>query len=107
MLTVASRTHPGSVRDSNEDAVLWDPELSLIAVADGMGGHNAGEVASSTAIETLRLFLKKSAVNQDCTWPFGVNPILSLESNRLITAVKLANRRVFRDSEEHVEYMGM
>jgi len=107
MLTVVTRTHPGAVRPSNEDTVLWDAELSLVAVADGMGGHNAGEVASATAVDTLRVFLRKSAANQDCTWPFGVNPNLSLEANRMITAVKLANRRVFRDSEERVEYMGM
>src|SRR5262245_6300049 len=107
MLTVVTRTHPGAVRPSNEDTVLWDAGLGLIAVADGMGGHNAGEVASATAVDTLRVFLSKSAVNQDCTWPFGVNPSLSLEANRMITAVKLANRRVFRDSEERVEYTGM
>ena len=107
MLTVSSRTHPGAVRPMNEDAVLWDPELSLLAVADGMGGHNAGEVASRLTIDTVRMFLQKSAADLDCTWPFGVNPTWSFATNRLVTAVKLANRRVFRDSEERAEYTGM
>jgi len=107
MLTVSSRTHPGAVRTTNEDRVLWDPELQLFAVADGMGGHNAGEVASRLTIDTIRMFLQKSANDHDCTWPFGVNPSLSFETNRLLTAVKLANRRVFRDAEERVEYTGM
>ena len=107
MLTVSLRTHPGTVRAINEDTVLWDPELSLLAVADGMGGHNAGEVASRLAIETIRTFLEKSAESHDCTWPFGVDVAVSLEMNRLRTAVKLANRRIFRESEERVEYTGM
>ena len=107
MLTVSLRTHPGTVRTINEDTVLWDPGLSLLAVADGMGGHNAGEVASRMAIETIRTFLEKSAKSHDCTWPFGVDVSVSLEMNRLRTAVRLANRRIFRESEERVEYTGM
>ena len=107
MLTVSSRTDPGAVRTTNEDRVLWDPALQLFAVADGMGGHNAGEVASRLAIDTIRMFLQKSANDHDCTWPLGVNPSLSFETNRLMTAVKLANRRVFRDAEAGVEYTGM
>jgi PPM family protein phosphatase len=107
MLTVCSRTHPGSVRTINEDTVLWDAELGLLTVADGMGGHNAGEVASRLAVDTLRAFLQKSATPDDVTWPFGVNPALSLAENRLMTAVKIANRRVHRASEEHADYTGM
>jgi protein phosphatase len=107
MVSVSSRTHPGAVRPANEDAFVWDPALSLLAIADGMGGHNAGEVASQLTIDTLRMFLDKSAADHDCTWPFGVNPTWSLEANRLNTAVKLANRRVLRDSEMRAEHMGM
>jgi len=107
MLSVSLSTHPGTVRTINEDAATWDRVLSCVAVADGMGGHNAGEVASKLALEAIALFLHKSATSDDFTWPFGLNPTASFSANRLTTAVKLANRRVFRTSEERDEYTGM
>jgi protein phosphatase len=107
MLTVCTRTHPGTVRTINEDSSLWDPDLAAIAVADGMGGHNAGEVASQMALDTIRTFLEKSATTDDFTWPFGFSPALSFAANRLMTAIKVANRRVFRASEERPDYTGM
>jgi serine/threonine protein phosphatase PrpC len=72
-----------------------------------MGGHNAGEVASQMALDTIRTFLEKSATTDDFTWPFGFSPALSFAANRLMTAIKVANRRVFRASEERSEYTGM
>jgi PPM family protein phosphatase len=107
MLTVCTRTHPGNVRTINEDATMWEPDISTIAVADGMGGHNAGEVASQLALDSIKAFLKKSAATDDFTWPFGFSPALSFAANRLMTAIKIANRRVFRASEERPDYTGM
>jgi protein phosphatase len=72
-----------------------------------MGGHQAGEVASSVALESILNFMRKSAVNDDFTWPFGVDPGLSLTANRLITGLRIGNRRVFRQSEEVPDYTGM
>lgn len=106
MVIAHARTHPGP-RATNEDCVLWDPDLSLLAIADGMGGHNAGEVAARCAIDASQEFLRNSLVTDDMTWPFGLDPSLSLTANRLITAVKVANRQIFRSAQEHAEYNGM
>ncbi len=54
-LQVGAATDVGQVRDHNEDSYLVDDDLGLIAVADGMGGHRGGEVASATALEALRV----------------------------------------------------
>jgi protein phosphatase len=87
--------------------MLVDVALGVFAVADGMGGHNAGEVASQLAMEALHTFLQRSHQDPDHTWPFGVETGLDFNGNRLRTAIKLANRRVFRESESRVQYSGM
>ena len=92
-------SHPGLVRKTNEDGFICDEQLRLFAVADGMGGHSAGEVASSLALEAMAGFIRRSHDNSDFSWPYGVRPELSLGGNRLRTAAHLANRRVFRASE--------
>jgi protein phosphatase len=107
MLTVVTLSHPGLVRPTNEDAVLWDPRLGLLAIADGMGGHNAGEVASRLALDVLQQSLHANRVASDAEWPFGFVTELALEVNRLRTAVRIANREVFRASQKSAEYAGM
>jgi protein phosphatase len=107
MLTAYGATHPGRVRKINEDSWLSEPELGLFVVADGMGGHNAGEVASKLAIEAIRRFVARTSDGDDATWPYGIDPSLSFNANRLKTSVKLANRRVFKASESLDDYSGM
>jgi protein phosphatase len=98
---------PGPVRPNNEDCFLTDEELSLFVVADGMGGHAAGEVASRLAVEAIENFIRRSQDPGDLSWPCGIDPTLSFTGNRLRTAIYLANRRVFRVAEGHDDYTGM
>lgn len=106
-LTAFGVTHPGRVRPNNEDALLSDVPAGLFIVADGMGGHQAGEVASKMAVETVRSFLEASQGDHDLTWPFGFDPTRSVNANRLVTAVRLANRKVFQAGEDKPDLAGM
>jgi protein phosphatase len=83
------------------------PELGLFVVADGMGGHNAGEVASHLAVETIRNFIAESATSPDITWPFGLEVKESIDTNRLTTAVRLANRKIYHEGTKSPDLSGM
>jgi PPM family protein phosphatase len=105
-LSAYGATHPGR-RASNEDALLVEPVLGLFVVADGMGGHKAGEVASRIAVDSIREFIEQSRASDDVTWPYGLDPELSIDANRLRTAVRVANGRVLEASEQRSDYTGM
>jgi serine/threonine protein phosphatase PrpC len=107
LLIVETFTHPGLVRTNNEDLALWDADLTALVVADGMGGHNAGEVASRLAIDATEQFLRSTAGEKTARWPFGFDVSLSTAANRLRTAFLLANREILRTSEERIECAGM
>lgn len=95
------------MRKGNEDAFACDEDLGLFVVADGMGGHNAGEVASRLAVEAMVEFIRRTEGDAEWSWPYGFDPALSFAGNRLRTAIALANRRVFHAAEEHDDYTGM
>ncbi len=108
MIDAFGLTDVGRRRKLNEDSFLVDADANLFAVCDGMGGHNAGEVASSMAIEALASFIRKSGGgDEDMTWPFGFEESLSLEANRLKTAIRLANGSVFRAADRREDLTGM
>lgn len=107
MIRACGMSDAGRVRKTNEDRFVADAELNLYAVADGMGGHRAGEVASKLALEALTAFIRISVTDLDVTWPYGVDPKLSFDGNRLRAGIYLANRRVFRESESRDDYAGM
>lgn len=100
-------THAGRVRSENQDRILVLPELGLYAVFDGMGGQRCGEVAAELAAQVLEQYIDRSCNPSEVTWPFGYNPALSLDINRLLTSIRLANRQVTRRSEEDVKCGGM
>jgi len=97
----------GLVRANNEDSLICDESLQLFVVADGMGGHSAGEVASRLAVEEIERFIRRSHGLDAIQWPFDVDPGLSTSANRLRAAILLANRRVFMAAEAEGDYSGM
>lgn len=97
----------GRRRQLNEDALLIDEKLGLFIVADGMGGHNAGEVASRLAVEAVAKFVRRSGRDQEGTWPEELDPALSFNANRLRAAIRLANRSVWGEADNRQEYTGM
>lgn len=104
----AVATDPGLRRDSNEDAYAARPDLGLFLVADGMGGHAAGEVASKVTAETIEAFSNETrARDLNRTWPFPFEPTLSIDANRLKAAFRLANRQVAVRMESQQELRGM
>ena len=107
MIEAYGRTDVGRRRKINEDSYLVSPETSLYAVCDGMGGHNAGEVASRMAIETISAFVERSAVEKEITWPWGLDANVSFDANRIKTAIRLANARVYQAADNREELTGM
>jgi serine/threonine protein phosphatase PrpC len=107
MIEAFGQTDVGRRRKLNEDNFLVDTEAGLFAVCDGMGGHNAGEVASKIAIETLGAFIRRSHKEKEITWPYGLDVNLSFDGNRIKTAIKLANKRVFKAADNREDYTGM
>ena len=96
----------GLQREHNEDSFVVLKEYDLFVVADGMGGHRAGDVASKIATETISEFFRTTA-NEDVTWPFHFDTNLSEEENRLLTGIRVANRQIFERSTRSREYHGM
>jgi len=100
-------TDKGRVRSTNEDHFVVDERLHLLVVADGMGGHNAGEVASHVAVDAIVEFVTRASGFPVGEWPFGFDSSLSEAGNVLRTAVHLANTRVLETAETTEEYAGM
>jgi serine/threonine protein phosphatase PrpC len=106
-VSASALTETGAVRHLNEDRFVSAEDLRLFVVADGMGGHAAGEVAARVAVESIEHFIRRSHETTDFSWPYGVEPALSNGANRLKTAVYLANQRINRLAENHDDYLGM
>jgi len=102
----AGKTDIGRHRDLNEDAFLVLTEYRFMVVADGLGGHRSGQVASQLAVSTLHDFFVVT-VRPDATWPFPYDEKRSDEENYLATGIRLANRRIFDRSLKTLADFGM
>jgi serine/threonine protein phosphatase PrpC len=107
-LNWAVRSDPGLRRTSNEDSFCTRADVGLFVVADGMGGHVAGEVASRMAVDAIQTFIQETAgADRNRTWPFPFEPTISLEANRLKAAFRIANRQIGNASADSADLRGM
>jgi serine/threonine protein phosphatase PrpC len=101
-LEIASATHPGMVRSHNEDSIASDPALGLAVLADGMGGYNAGEVASGIAVALISSEMRTLLTGQDA------RELTIREIERYIAehAAK-ANAAIYKAAQGNSQYTGM
>ncbi len=104
----AARTHPGLRRAKNEDRFCAVPERGLFVVADGMGGHAGGDVASELAVvEIERVVRATAALGQHDTWPMPFDSSLGRDGNILRAAFVGANQRISDEADASEELRGM
>ncbi len=107
-LEAVGETHVGSKRNHNEDAFAIVDEVPLCIVADGMGGHAAGEVASRLAVFSVREYFRKAPwTDAETNWPVRLDAMRGLEEERLVSAIKFANHRIYDSAQRESQQKGM
>lgn len=114
MLRAFGSTDRGPVRQTNEDRFGVDERLGLCVLADGMGGHSAGEVAAWMAVDGVADYLRAAALEgpvpapgDQGAWPFGFQPSLTSSGNLLRTAVLMVNVQILDAAITTNRYAGM
>lgn len=103
-ISVARLTDVGLQREHNEDAVASDLSIGLLVLADGMGGYNAGEVASEIAVLTLTAELTEAMRDKSL---IKLMPGLLPEAQMLMRAVDRANATIYQISQDQPQCAGM
>jgi protein phosphatase len=102
----AGDSNVGMKRAHNEDAFYLPESERLAIVADGMGGHASGEVASKMAADVMTEFYARTK-DDEATWPYKMDRHLSYVENRLVVGIKMANQRIFQAASKEVKLKGM
>lgn len=97
----------GLQREHNEDSYCILSRHRLFIVADGMGGHRAGDIASRMATAEMAAFFDASSNDDEASWLGDDDARLTADQSRLVAAVKLANQRIFRASIQNRSVQGM
>jgi PPM family protein phosphatase len=103
----AGDSNVGMKRAHNEDSFYLPESERLAIVADGMGGHASGEVASRMAVDTIAGFFKATQEEQQLTWPFKMDKGHRYDVNRMVTAIKLANLKIHEQAQKDPRCHGM
>ena len=103
----AARTDLGMRRTHNEDCYGILEEEALVLVADGMGGHAAGEIASAIATEEVGHFYHTTHGKNGFAWPFETAPELTTLERRIVCGFKVANQRIFETAHSESGRRGM
>ena len=106
-IDASARTDLGRVRKNNEDAFRIEPDLDLFVLSDGMGGQAHGEIASALAIETVVAHCREASTDHATTLFGNGRADLCERSNRLLSAVRLANRKIFDSALQNPAQEGM
>ncbi len=104
-LVMTGVTDPGMMRDRNEDALMLKPETGFAVLADGMGGHLAGEVASAMAVDIISRCIEDALETPPAKDAPGME--VSAEAAVLISAIRQANTAIYEASQSKPEYNGM
>ena len=106
-ITHGAASDVGLVRRLNEDRYHADPAAGLFIVCDGMGGHRAGEIASSRTVEIIPSHVAEAETDQSLPLIGVPSPEFSPATNRLASAVRLANHHVHQEAARRTDYAGM